>query len=263
MLKVSGLFAPLATPFTDDGHQVSEVRLARQIRYLADTEISGFVVATDTGEFGACGIAERKGLLELALREAAGRKEVLVNVSSLSTSVSLDLAQHAGRHGARAAVLMPPYYGQFNEEEVVGFFGAVARHAGIPVVIVDPFRAIGAGVRQPLAENPSLVWAAPLAGSSAAALSVLGDRSATDEFTSGGCIVSPLATICSRWAVEALGHGRRSFAVPVTLAQSVGRARVVKAALDVLGVPQGPTRGPVMALSGPPLAALTAFLEAE
>ena len=263
MLKVSGLFAPLATPFTDDGHQVSEVRLARQIRYLADFELAGYVVATDTGEFGACGIAERKSLLELVLREAAGRKDVLVNVSSLCTSASLDLAQHAGRHGARAAVLMPPYYGQFSEEEVIGFFLAVARHAGIPVVVVDPFGVIGAGVRQPLAENPSLVWAAPLAGSNGAALSVNGDRSATDEFTSGGCIVSPLATICPRWAGEALGQAKRSLVVPVTLAQSVGRARVVKAALDVLGVPQGPSRGPVMALSGPPLAALTAFLEAE
>ncbi len=263
MLKVSGLFAPLATPFTDDGHLVSEVRLARQIRYLADTDVSGFVVASDTGEFGACGIGERKGLLELVLREAAGRKDVLVNVSTLSTSASLDLAQHAGRHGARAAILMPPYYGLFSEEEIVGFFGAVARHAGIPVIVVDPLGEIGAGVRGPLAENPSLVWATPLGGSVADVVSVNGERSVSDEFMSGGLVVSPLATICPRWAVEALGHVKRSFAVPVALVRSVGRPRVVKAALDLLGVPQGPTRGPVMELAGPPLASLSTFLEVE
>lgn len=262
MLKVSGLFAPLATPFTDDGHTVSEVRLARQIRFLSDAGINGFVTSTDSGEFGACGISERKGLLELVLREAAGRKEVLVNVSSLSTSASLDLAQHAGRHGARGAILMPPYYGQFGEDEVVGFFATVSRHAGIPVIVVDPLGVIGPGVRRPLAENPSLVWADTLSSVGCERLVVHEQRTSTDEFATGELRVSPLATICARWAVEALGESDRSFTVPATLARSLGRARVVKAALEVLGIPQGPTRGPVMALSGQPLAALTAFLQA-
>ena len=112
MEGIAGLFAPVVTPFTDDGSTVSDVRLSRQVRYLIDRGIAGFVTTSDTGEFLATSFAERKEVLEIVIREAHGRP-VLAHVSTMSTSSSLDLAQHAARHGARAAVLMPPYFGQF------------------------------------------------------------------------------------------------------------------------------------------------------
>ncbi|MCB8933229.1 MAG: dihydrodipicolinate synthase family protein [Fimbriimonadaceae bacterium] len=262
MLKISGLFAPLATPFTDDGHQVSEVRLARQIRSLLTEGIAGVVVATDTGEFGACGIQERKSLLELVLRECGGRAEAMVNVSSLSTSVSLDLAQHAGRHGARAAVLMPPYYGRYDEEEVSGLFSAVSRYAGIPVVVVDPFGSITPDVRAAGAENPSLLWAVPLEEKGLGRVALLEGRTGTDEFAVEGVVVSPLATIAPAKMLQIVGGSNESLDLLTKFGRMFSRARLVKAALESRNLSQGPTRGPVMALTGAPMQALRNYFEA-
>lgn len=264
MLKASGLFAPIATPFTDDGHQVSEVRLSRQMRSLLGDGIEGIVVASDSGEFTTCGIAERKSLLELAMRECGGRAEVLVNVSSLSTSVSLDLAQHAGRHGARGAVLMPPFYGPLSEDEVVGFLFSVARHAGIPVVVVDPFSSVTAGVREALAGNPSLVWATPLSEGGYASIAVLGETTATDEFVAGDMVATPLAAMFPKLTRDAMTHGEGvSLKIPATLAAAVGRPRMVKAAFELRNISLGPNRGPVLSLTGGPLQALRAFVDAH
>lgn len=261
MLNISGLFAPLATPFTDDGHQISEVRLARQIRWLLGEGISGVVVASDTGEFGACGIQERKSLLELVLRECAGRAAAIANVSSLSTSVSLDLAQHAGRHGARAAVLMPPYYGKYDEEEVAGFFSAVARYAGIPVIVVDPSGVLTPGVRDASAENPSLLWARPMAERDLGAVALLEGRTATDEFMIEGVVASPLATVAPAQMIKVLAKSGESLDVLVKLGRMYSRPRMVKAALDARNLSQGPTRGPVLPLQGAPRQALRAYFE--
>src|SRR5262245_29997013 len=125
MEGLHGLFAPIVTPFTDDGATVSEVRLARLIQHLLGKDISGLVTCTETGEFLSLSSSERKSMLELTLRESQG-KPVLTHVSTMSTSSSLDLAQHAGRHGARAAILMPPYYGKYSDAEMLKYFEVVS-----------------------------------------------------------------------------------------------------------------------------------------
>src|SRR5690348_16428840 len=98
MVNLAGTFVPLVTPFTDDGATLSEVRIARLVRHFAGQGVAGFVVCTDTGEFTTLSFAERKSMLETTLRESQGALPVLTNVSTLSTSASLDLTQHAARH---------------------------------------------------------------------------------------------------------------------------------------------------------------------
>src|SRR5438477_12684261 len=114
MLGLAGLFAPLATPFTDGGETVSEVRLARLVRHLLAQGIAGLACCTETGEFITVNTSERKQVLEIVIREAHGTP-VLAHCTRLGTSQTLDLCQHAARHGAKAAVVMPPYFGRYSD----------------------------------------------------------------------------------------------------------------------------------------------------
>ena len=66
MLELAGRFVPLVTPFTDDGSTLSEVRLARLVRFYLDRSVEGLALATETGEFGTLSQDERKQLLEWA-----------------------------------------------------------------------------------------------------------------------------------------------------------------------------------------------------
>src|SRR5579862_6608735 len=149
MLGLSGLFAPIVTPFTDDGGAISEVRLARLIRHLAENGVVGFVVCSETGEFTTVTSGERKQMLEFLAREARGIP-ILAHCTRLGTSQCMDLCQHAARHGARAAVVMPPYFGQFNDDEIEQHLRRIVQHANLPIILVDPSHQVRSKSRESL-----------------------------------------------------------------------------------------------------------------
>src|ERR1700722_16717175 len=72
MAKVKGKYIPLTTAFTDDGRTVSEVRMARQVRFWVEREAPGFYLFGETGEFLTVVTSERKAVLEIVQRECQG-----------------------------------------------------------------------------------------------------------------------------------------------------------------------------------------------
>lgn len=221
MQTLAGRFAPLPTAFTDDGESLSEIRTARLVRKLCEREsIGGLILGTDLGEFPMVGTADRKQHLETVLREAQGRKPVLAHISRLSTAGTLDLAQHAGRHGARAAVVMPPYYGTFTEAEVLSHLKTIAQYAGVPVIIVDPAGMVTSAVREAL----SLIGGVHF-----------GTGRRNDEFRTEGIEVTPAALMGDDPNV-------------CELFQKFHPAAVGKAYCEAIGIEQGSPRRPVQPL---------------
>jgi len=152
---------------------------------------------------------------------------VLVNASSLNTSASLDLAQHAMRHGARAIVLTPPYYGSFETREVTSHFRTVIHYSQAACIAVDPDRMLNKealeqlnlGARFELAEG---MGAAP---------------PTTDRFRFGDFRVSPAYHFTFTPVPE----------VDALLDRFSG-AKVVKGLFEEMDLELGPVRQPLLAL---------------
>lgn len=238
VMELKGPFMPLVTPFTDDGMTISEIRLSRMMRWAREAGMRGYIVASEVGEFTSLSASERKHLLELTMRELRCDGDVLVNVSTLSTVCSLDLAQHAGRHGARAAIVMPPYFGEFCEDEIVSFLQAICVYGKVPVILVDPMRVATPEVLDRLKDLPALHVAKSI-----------GSRpTRTDDFVMGemwtnpGIAIEPSASVLDPRLIE--------------LVAFAGRAKVAKAALEFGLMEVGPPRGPLKRLSGDSLKAL-------
>jgi 4-hydroxy-tetrahydrodipicolinate synthase len=259
MQTLDGLFAPLVTPFTDDASSVSEIRFGRLMRFLLACPVDGFIVGSDTGEFATLSQSERKTMVELTARDSSG-KPFLVHVSSLSTSASLDLAQHAGRHGARAAILMPPFYGTYTADEHIGFFRTVSHHASIPVIVVDPQGLISEDIGQAIASFTNVQFGTPLSQRVEAHLSCYKGLTASDEFALGNCIASPLALLRSEQVVAQLNGETTDLAKLIILEETLGRARVSKAGLEAIGLEVGPPRSPLKPLTGAVAQALRTLL---
>lgn len=257
MQTIEGLFAPLVTPFTDDASTVSEIRFARLLRHLMAQPVDGFIVASDCGEFATLSQSERKQLVEWVARDTAG-KPFIVHVSTLSTSTSLDLAQHAARHGARAAVLMPPFYGSYTSDELIGFFRTVAAHAGIPLILVDPLDTLNSEVLSGLEDIGSITVAQPLLQTS---ISCYKGMTMSDEFGCGAAVASPLALLRPQQVAAALHGEQVDLAKLIILEETLGRARVSKAGLEALGFELGPLRPPLKALTGSVSSALKTLLQ--
>lgn len=153
---------------------LSEIRIARLIRWYQQFEFGGYVVGSETGEFTTLSFSERKTILELIYRETRGTLPVLVNVSSLSTGAAVDLAQHAGRHGARGVIALAPYFGRFSPEEEASFFKSILAYGRLPLLAVGPVQP---ETKLILADQSSLSF-----GSAS---------SSTDRFAKGDLICEP------------------------------------------------------------------------
>lgn len=159
MLELAGRLVPLVSPFTDDGATMSEVRLSRLVRFYMGRQAEGFVLGTDIGEFTTMSFSERKQLVEWVQLACQG-VPLVVNVSTLSTSSSLDMAQHAARHGARAVTLMPPYYGILSQQEMVEHIRVVGAYSKLPLLVVDTLQVLQEDARTTISHFPNvhLTW---------------------------------------------------------------------------------------------------------
>lgn len=238
MENLSSCIVPLPTAFTDDGSQVSEIRMARLIRRLRDSSPGGWIVASEVGEFNALSNTERKELLEIVVREVGSGMRVWCHVSCGSTSASLDLAQHADRHGAGGALLMPPPYGSFTDAEMLDYYHTVARHAGLQVIAFDPLAKMSGTLAAQIKEITGLCVPDVV-------------RTEAANLTIDGLLSHPLHAI----GLESTKHGTLA-----SIAERVGPAKFVKAALEELDFEVGPLRGPLQALMGDPRAELRAAL---
>jgi len=242
MLGLTGLFAPLVTPFTDDAESLSEIRLARLVRHLRERGVAGFVACTETGEFITTSTSERKQVLEILLREAHGLP-VLAHCTRLGTAQSLDLCQHASRHGALAAVIMPPYFGVYTDDEIERHIRVIVQHAALPVIVVDPEHKVRFAVKERLDNLPDLDYGVAPERAFRTNLAVDPVGCSSDEFVIGEAVVSPLIQIDP--AGVAAGS---DLDVVSRLIGQYGRPRIAKAALTLRDIEVGPPRPPVLNL---------------
>lgn len=158
-LEFEGELVPIPSPFTDDASSVSEVRLSRLIRWYQDRGVTGYVLNTDLGEFTSTSFSERKSIMEMVLRDSRGVGVVIPNVTTLNTGASLDLAQHAERHGARAVLLSPPYFGEYSHEEHVHHISMISKYCKLPILVVDGQQRLNDAAWNELALLPTVVRA--------------------------------------------------------------------------------------------------------
>lgn len=238
MFEFTGTFAPIATPFTDDGNQLSEVRLARMIQRLVGRGVQGIAVNTDLGEFTSTSFGERKSVLEFVIRDTRNAVPVFAHVTTLNTAASLDLAQHAERHGARGILIMPPYYGDLTDTELTQHFRTIARYCGLPIIVIDPQQRMSEAVRYALADAGNFSYADPMVRWPNCEKTIR-----TMEWSLAEVDCSPL---CTLWGDLTEGDPAL-LAQWASLMKDLGSLRVIKAAYAAgdagIGEPRSPYGG--------------------
>jgi len=249
-MTLDKVIVPLNSPFTDDTTSLSEVRFARLVRHHIDNGAAGFVVCSEAGEVHALSVSERKQLVEWAVRESKGLP-IYVNVSSSTTGVVVDLAQHADRHGAHAGVFTPPRLVTLNDEEKVAFASAVRRYGNLACSFLDPTdltnETIGSVHLASLAEygHPEIA---------------LYQSATPEEFAHLNAVATPIAVFGADLAKKVVENWE-SFHNKIHALFSHGRSfRVGKAAMSLLGVDLGHTRGPAHDLDQPGMQVLESIM---
>jgi dihydrodipicolinate synthase/N-acetylneuraminate lyase len=133
MHTLSGVFCALWTP-TDRSGAVLWPALERNLKFIVDSGIHGFMALGSTAEFPHLSIAQRK---EILLRIVRTQLPVIANVSDVSHRTAIDLALHAREAGAVAIAILPPWFFPAPQPDLAEFFIAIAKQSGMPLVLYN------------------------------------------------------------------------------------------------------------------------------
>lgn len=238
------VIVPLVVAFTDDTSSLSEVRVARVVRFHKEHGASGFLVNGATGDYSLLSNSERKQLVEWVVRDAHGLP-VWVNATATTTTGAIDLCQHAARHGARGAVVCVPPIGTFYEHEIAGFLRAIKRHGNIHTVFADPDGEWG---NVPVGDGTALELAESVAQSEFSEWAQF-ERACPDEMNVVDGLVTPMALFGAD-KLEQMSHNMPAFRPAArSLIGHGGLSRGARCALEMSGVDVGTSRSPVFELS--------------
>jgi 4-hydroxy-tetrahydrodipicolinate synthase len=263
----------MITPMTPDG-TVDYDGAARLADYLVtDMRNDGLVINGTTGESPATSDREKQQLLRVVLDAVGDRASVVAGVGTNVTAHTIELAKQAEQAGVHGLLVVTPYYNKPPQPALAAHFTAVADATGLPVLIYDIPGRTGSAVSSEtlisLAAHPRIAGVKdakddPVATSLVLAQTDLVYYCGTDMlnlpwlslgavgFVSvvGHVAGDRLHEMISSFASGDVAHARALHYELIPLYTGLFRnqgAVMTKAALDLLGLPGGAVRAPLLA----------------
>jgi len=137
---LDGVIPVLSMPFDDD-EGIAVESLEREIDFLVDAGADTVAVGFGS-EIIRLTDRELDQVTRSIVERAAGRAGVIAAVRAGSARAGAERAAAAAACGADAIMAAPPL-GTAGEEQAVGFYGALAAAAGLPIVVQDAPAASG------------------------------------------------------------------------------------------------------------------------
>lgn len=134
MYALKGMIAAMPTLFCED-EKINHGAMEELTEYLVAGGLDGLLAGGSTGEYVLLSMEERVQLIQRVTEGAAGRIPVLAGTGCACLRDTLALCERAAVLGARANVVITPYYMTFTEGDVYRYFQQVASASPIPVIL--------------------------------------------------------------------------------------------------------------------------------
>lgn len=132
-----GTFTVLVTPFTADGKSVDVPALRRLVDWQIEQGIHGLIPLGSTGEFLSMTMQEQEEVIEVCVRQAAGRVPVLIGTGAEWTDEAVMKARLAESLGADGVMVIPPYYSTPTPDELFVHFRKIGESVSMPIMVYN------------------------------------------------------------------------------------------------------------------------------
>jgi 4-hydroxy-tetrahydrodipicolinate synthase len=292
-MAVPGLIVAPLTPFTAD-LEVDEPALRREIDYVVRDCGATMVVAAgvETQEYTYLSLEQRKGLIRRTIECVDRRVPVMVGISHPSFKTSVELAHFAENLGAAAVQLLAPlrpFAGPPTQADLIAYFDAVARETKLPITLyLNPGPGADVSIADTIAlarlPRVQLIKESSRDLGRVSRLIVEIDRAgharyfttmqmllATLQLGGSGATMPPPGSEIARHVIDAFVAGDHERAAALQLQFALfpskwmhrGLAPVMKAAMDLIGVPVGDPYPPYGSLTAEETSGLAAVLRAS
>jgi 4-hydroxy-2-oxoglutarate aldolase len=132
--KLSGISAPISTPFVDG--EVAYDRLRSNVQKYSETALAGFFALGSNGESMFLNESEKLKVLEVVLQEKADHQMVMAGAGYESTRQTISFSNQVAEMGADfVSILTPSYFKKrLTDDAMIGYYNDVADAVAIPVV---------------------------------------------------------------------------------------------------------------------------------
>lgn len=272
----TGAAVAIITPMLPDG-SVDYKGLANLVEFQIKGGTDAIVICGTTGESATLKDDEHLECIRVAVETAAGRIPVIAGTGSNYTEHAVEMSKEAKARGADALLLVTPYYNKTTQRGLVASFNTIVDAAGLPAILYNvPSRTgvnIESATAKELAKNPLICGIKEASGNIsqiAMTAALCGDElplySGNDDqvvpiLALGGkgviSVVSnvapePVHRMCQLWFEGKVAESRDLQLQLMGLCKAMFcevNPIPVKAALDMMGLPAGPCRLPLVPLS--------------
>ena len=273
-----GIIPALVTPL-DREERLNEQALRQLVNYLIEGGVHGLFPVGSQGEFFALEYEEKVRVMEVVAEEAKGRIPVYGGTGAITTREAIRLTRAAESIGMDGVSIITPFFLYPSQDELYDHYTAIAASTKLPVVLYNnPGRTggvnLGVGLVTRLAQIDNIVGIKDSSGD----MTLTGEyirRTDRDKFSvlagrdtmiyatlcyGGQGSITATGNVCPRLVseiYESFLRGEHEKAreaqyrlAPLRLAFELGSFPVViKEALEMMGIPAGPSRSPVKGLT--------------
>ena len=132
-----GTYTVLITPFTADGSAVDVSALRRLVDWQIEEGIHGLIPLGSTGEFLSMTLAEQELVMDVCIKQAAGRVPVLIGTGAEWTDEAVMKARLAESLGADGVMVIPPYYSTPTPDELFEHYRKIGEAVSFPLMIYN------------------------------------------------------------------------------------------------------------------------------
>lgn len=134
MLKPTGMILALPTPLNDD-YSINFDGVKQVVNHAIDNGMDGVLVGGSTGEYSLMSLEERKEVIKTVCDAVDGRVPVMAGTGCHRTEDTVALTQFAEEAGASFALVINPYYMSTTEAGILEHYKQVADSVDIGIVI--------------------------------------------------------------------------------------------------------------------------------
>ncbi len=131
--KLTGVFGFPVTPFRDD-LSLDLAGLARNVDEMAGFPFCAMVAAGGTGEMYSMSPEEIEQVVATSVKATKGRMPIVAG-TGFNAVLGVDIAKRAAKAGASCILALPPYYVSAPEEGLFAYYEAIGKATDLPLMV--------------------------------------------------------------------------------------------------------------------------------
>ena len=131
-----GIVPAMITPFTDKG-EIDVGGAKHLVEYLVKGGVHGLLALGSTGEYFSLTDDQKEVFIKTVVNQTKKRVPIYAQASSNSLRTIVSNVDELCQWGADAAVIIPPSFFTYSQEELIEYYTNIARNSPLPIFIYN------------------------------------------------------------------------------------------------------------------------------